>query len=165
LGAKSKKVENYRDLRPRERVWLEKYLECWNAAEAAREAGYKWPDRTGWRKKQELEPLIQAEIERRAMAADEVMTRLAERARFDVSPYLVTAEDGQIAVDLDRLIADGYGRHIKGVTHTRYGDRVLFYDGQEVLILMTKLMGLDKSAADDRPIRIIVERDRDYGRA
>jgi hypothetical protein len=29
---------------------------------------------------------------------------------------------------------------------------------------MTKLMGLDKSVADDRPIRVIVERVRDYGR-
>lgn len=125
----------------KQKKWLAEYLRCWNATEAARRAGYKWPNKTGPANLARFAAEIRRALDEAAMTADEALGRLAERARFDVSPYL-TAESSEIRLDLAQLIADGHGRHIKTIKPTRYGDAVEFYDGQECLILMAKHHGL-----------------------
>lgn len=147
----------------KERAWLAEFLRCFDATAAARAVGYKWPDKQGWQKKQKFQEEIAAEIAKRSMAAGEALTRLAERARLDISPYISRDEDGRIIVDLDRLIADGHGRHIKGIIHTPYGDRVTFHDQQEALLTITKLLGLDKLPADKEPLEIIIKRVKGEG--
>lgn len=131
----------------KQRKWLAEYLRCWNATEAARRAGYKWPNKSGPANLTKFRAQIRERLDEAAMSADETLARLAERARFDLSPYLVTDEAG-IRLDLVRLIADGHGRHVKSIKPTRYGDQVEFYDGQECLVLMAKHHGLLSDRVD-----------------
>lgn len=150
---------------PKEQAWIESYLQHFNATQAARDAGYKWPEKIGWRKKEKFADLITAELEARAMTTDEALRRLAERATFDVSPYLRWDSAGHVRVDLEALIAAGHGRHIKGIVHGRHGDRILFHDSQDALFLLARVLGLESAAEGDKTIRIVVERDPEYGRA
>lgn len=131
----------------KQRKWLAEYLKCWNATEAARRAGYKWPNKIGPANLAKLAPQIRERLDEAAMTADEALARLAERARFDVSPY-ISLTDGRLVLDLARLVDDGHGRHVKSIKATAHGDIVEFYDGQECLILMAKHHGLLSDKAE-----------------
>ena len=124
----------------KQRVFVEEYLKCWNATEAARRAGYKHPNKQGPRLMVNVG--IRKEIERRlkekAITADEVIQRLAEQARADHSQYLT--DSGQL--DMKRLIADGKGHLIKSIKNTQWGRQVEFYDGQTALVHLGKHLGL-----------------------
>jgi phage terminase small subunit len=72
----------------KQRAFVEEYLQCWNAAEAARRAGYS--EKTARSSGSRLLglPYIQEEIQRRiaekAMSADEILLRLAKMGRGDI---------------------------------------------------------------------------------
>ena len=76
----------------KQRVFVEEYLQCWNAAEAARRAGYS--ERTARIQASKLltKPNIQEEISKRiaekAMSADEVLLRLGDMARGDIGEFM-----------------------------------------------------------------------------
>jgi phage terminase small subunit len=86
-----------RKLTLRQRKFVEEFLHCWNASEAARRAGYKSKANVIGSELLAI-PSIRAEIDariaERAMSADEVLDRLAQHARGDFSPFL--REDGSI---------------------------------------------------------------------
>jgi len=65
------------------RVFVEEYLECWNATEAARRAEYKHPNKYGpfLVKLGIVSDLIQRRLAEKAMTADEVLFRLTMMAR------------------------------------------------------------------------------------
>jgi phage terminase small subunit len=75
----------------KQRVFVEAYLQTWNATEAARRAGYKHPDVQGPRLLGNVG--IAAAIERRmremAMQTDEMLARLAEQARANAGDFVV----------------------------------------------------------------------------
>lgn len=123
----------------KERVWLEEYLKCFNAAEAARRADYKWPNRIGTRKLAKFADEIEARIAEKAMSADEVLLRLAEIARAEFTDY-VNAEG---EVNLNALKADGKMHLIKG-THWDRNDHLVikFCDQEHALELIGKHHGL-----------------------
>lgn len=122
------------------KVFIEEYLKCWNGAEAARRAGYRFPRRQASYLLTILD--IADEIERRiaekAMSADEVLTRLAEIGRAEYSQYL--KNDG--TVNLAQLLAGGKGHLVKGIKETKYGKQVEFYDSQRALVDIGKHHGL-----------------------
>jgi phage terminase small subunit len=130
----------------KELVWLNEYLVCWNATEAARRAGYKWPNKVGPAKLEKFREEIQQRVSEKAMGADEVLVRLAEQARCEYADY-ITAEG---TVDLERLKADGKMHLVKGIKETRAGKVVEFYDGQTALMHLGKHHGLfvDKLGLD-----------------
>jgi phage terminase small subunit len=137
-------------------VFIEEYLKCWNATEAARRVGYKYPRRQGSRLLSFVD--IQAEIERRitekAMGADEVLLRLAEQARCEYSDYI----DSDGAVDLGRLKADGKMHLVKGIRETRHGQIVEFHDGQTALVHLGRHHGLFVDRSESKQVSdIIVE--------
>lgn len=76
----------------KQRVFVEEYLQCWNAAEAARRAGYS--ERTAYSigprllKKVEVSEAIQKRIAEKAMSADEVLLRLGDMARGDIGEFM-----------------------------------------------------------------------------
>ena len=76
----------------KQRVFVEEYLQCWNATEAALRAGYS--ERTARTQGSRLltNVDISEEIEKRlkekAMSADEVLTRLGDMARGDVGDFM-----------------------------------------------------------------------------
>lgn len=122
------------------RVFIEAYLACWNATEAARRAGYAHPDSQGSRLLGivSVREAVEARIAELEMGADEVLTRLAQQARGEHTAYIEA--DG--SVDLEKMIADGKAHLIKGTRPTRNGLVVEFYDGQAALALLGKAHGL-----------------------
>jgi len=130
-------------LTAKRQAFIAEYLKCWNATEAARRAGYRYPNKQG----PALVNLgivaeaIKARLAEKAMTADEVLARLAEQARAEHMNYL--QPDGEI--DLARLLADGKGHLVKGTKWDKSGNLVVeFYDGQRALELLGKHLGLFK---------------------
>ena len=124
-------------LTKKRRVFVEEYLRCFNATEAARRAGYKYPNKLGPRlvKVGVVADLIQQRIQEKAMAADEVLLRLGEQARAEHAEYI--RADG--SVDLERLLKDGKGHLVKGTKWDRQGNLVVdFYDAQSALVHIGK---------------------------
>ena len=83
----------------KQRVFIEEYLTCWDAAKAARRAGYS-PKTARFIGCENLtKPNVKAAIEQRikekAMSADEVILRLAEHARHDIGDLM--NDEGVIA--------------------------------------------------------------------
>jgi len=122
-------------MRARWVAMAEEYLRCWNQTKAAIATGYP-PGRA--RKsasrvfaRPEVQAYIAERIAERAMTADEVLARLAEQARAEYAPYLLSSG----TVDLERMLADGRGHLIKGIKWDRGGNRIVeFHDAQAALV-------------------------------
>lgn len=94
---------------PKQRKFVTEYLQCWNASEAARRAGY-----TG--KANVVGPRllanvsISAEIQRKvdelAMSADEALIRLGNQARGSLEHFVSIGDEGQFRIDLNNPNAD-----------------------------------------------------------
>lgn len=84
--------ESLRKLSHKQRVFIDEYLKCWNATEAARRAGYseKTARQIGQQNLSKLD--IKAEIDARLteihMSADEALDLLAQHARGDVAEFM-----------------------------------------------------------------------------
>jgi phage terminase small subunit len=73
-----------------QKVWLEYYFICnMNATEAARRAGYAYPNKSGPEnlQKPHIQELIEARIKELAMSANETLYRLATHARGNVGDF------------------------------------------------------------------------------
>ncbi len=72
------------------RVFIEEYLKCWNASEAARRAGYKKPGQQGHSllKIVEIQEVIQTRINEIVMETDEIQKRYSDIARGDISDFM-----------------------------------------------------------------------------
>jgi phage terminase small subunit len=125
-------------LRKKQRVFVEQYVLCWNATEAARRAGYSLRTARSIGSENLSKPDIQAYIEQLIselqMGPDEVKLRLAEQARGAAGLYIQPTGD----FDFARLIEDGKQHLIKSVSITETKDggskKVEFYDAQAALV-------------------------------
>jgi hypothetical protein len=126
-----------------ERRYLINYLSGMTQVESAADAGYKHPEKQGWRLAHSLK--IRAAIDEILTAQEmpklKVIARLSQHAEAAYAPYL-KVERGRVSVDLDALIADGLGHLIKGIKETRWGQVVEFYDAQTALVQMGRYHGL-----------------------
>lgn len=126
----------------KQRAFVEEYLACWNATEAARSAGYSERTARAIGCENLTKPDIIAEIDRRvsekAMTANEVLLRLAEQARGEYAQYI----DEFGMVDIKRMKADGRAHLIKKVSLTRHSRTVEFHDAQSALFLLAKSTGV-----------------------
>lgn len=134
-------------LTDKQKVFIEAYLGCWNATEAARRAGYEGNDNTlgsvGWENLQK--PAIADRIKKRlaesAMSADEVLARLAGQARADIADYVVVdLVTGEPKVDLRTV--RGKTHLIKSIQQTAHGVKVELYDAQAALEKIGRAHGL-----------------------
>lgn len=81
----------------KQRVFIEEYLQCWNATEAARRAGYS--KRTAYSQGQrllknvEVSAAIETRLSEKHMSADEALTILAEQGRAKLSDYFKLVEE------------------------------------------------------------------------
>jgi phage terminase small subunit len=130
-------------LTDKQRVFIEEYLKCWNASEAARRAGYseKTAPFIGAEnlKKPQIAEAIKKRISEVAMSADEVLLRLAEQARAEQSRFWKCDFGEKVYVDMNALIEAGYAHLIKSFTRdalTGKITKVEFYDSQAALKLM-----------------------------
>lgn len=133
----------------RQRLFVQHYLTCWNAAEAARRAGYspRGAEVAGSRLLSDVN--VAAQIEQRVadltMGAEEALTRLGEQARAAYADYI--REDG--TVDLAGMKRDGKMHLVKGVKYTRAKQPVVeFYDGQAALFKVLQVHGLPVERAE-----------------
>lgn len=103
----------------KQQQFINEYLIGFNATQAAIAAGYKEHSAysIGWEnlRKPEIAEAIKRRLSETAMTADEVLMRLAEYARGDMSDFLTDTGD----VDLSSAIANGKARLLKKVTQKR----------------------------------------------
>jgi phage terminase small subunit len=142
----------------KQRVFVDEYLKCWNATEAARRAGYAHAHVQGPRllSNVSVAPIVKARISEKAMSADEVLTRLGEHARGDMGDFLDISSMAH-QVDLAKAKELGLTRLIKKVnqrttttlskdgveTETNYIE-IELYDAQAALVHLGKHHGLFK---------------------
>lgn len=140
-----------RRLTNRMRAFVEAYLQCWNASEAARRAGYRTrPNVAGPRLlvNDSIQTLIEERLAEASLQTDEILARLSEQARAEYAAYL--GADGKF--DLARMLADGKGRLIKRLQVRKDGRLCIeFHDAQAALIQLARHYGLfvDKVALTD----------------
>lgn len=122
----------------RQRVFIEEYLTCWNATEAARRAGFADPNAQGGRLllNISIKEAIYARMREKTMEADEVLRRLDQQAKLNASDFFV--DDGV----LDWGKVKEYGYLIKKIYQTKYGWALEFYDAQRALELIGKHKGM-----------------------
>lgn len=128
-----------------QRLWFEHYLVHGNATQAAREAGYKHPGKSGprLRKNPKLQAAIEDAIRDPVMTREETLRRLSSQARAEYNDYYTAAGE----IRLRELLDDGLGhlirkiRKIPVIVNGEYVDdrlEVEFYDAQSALIHVGK---------------------------
>ena len=139
-------------LTTKRRIFIEEYLKCWNATEAAKVAGYSHPGREGWRLLHgycpEVEEAIKQRLSEKAMSADEVLMRLGDQARGTIEDFLIVDEEGW-KIDLQKaMLAEKLGL-IKSLWIDSNGNpRLELHDQQRALELLAKYHGLFSDATN-----------------
>ncbi len=125
-------------LTQRQQVFVERYLICWNASEAARQAGYTAkPNMAGPRlmAKDSIKARIAERMKELAMEADEVVKRLSDIARGDIGNYLEITRLGS-RIDLHKAQEAGLTHLIQKVKdRTTISSR----DGEDIEIHETEI--------------------------
>lgn len=142
---------------PKQQAFIEEYLKCWNASEAARRVGYNGRANTiGPRLLSNV--VIQAAIQERlhdmTMQADEVLVRLSEQARGLHGQYI--NEQGE--VDIKKIVEDKKQYLIKGIKETKWGKEIEFFDTQAALVHIGRHYGLFTDNIDIHDWRTELER-------
>ena len=146
-------------LTAQQRRFVAAYLDCLNASEAARRAGYKTKANVQGARLlayASIQAAVAAGTARYAMPASEVLARLAAIARGSLADVLrlpapTTREDGTTytvgsdwALDLVKARETGAIHLIKKLKTTKYGDEVELHDVVDALTLIGKQHGLFK---------------------
>lgn len=131
-------------LSDKQRAFVQEYLQCFNATEAARRAGYssEWAGTNAGKllKNTNIASAVSDALQEKVMSADEALLRMSEIARGAYSDYIVTDKDGP-GVDIERMVKDGKAHLIKSITPTQYGTKIEFCDTQAALGTILKHHG------------------------
>jgi phage terminase small subunit len=110
--------EEPKKLTRKQRVFIDEYLKCWNAAESARRAGYseKTAYSVGWEnlRKPEISEAIKSRLDEVHMSADEVLKLLADMARGDMGDFIDASGVG-FCLDLRDAKEQGRTKLIKKI--------------------------------------------------
>ena len=131
-------------LTPKQRFFVECYLQSWNARESAEKAGYGSPEKTGTRltHNPEVAALINERLKELGASADEVIVRLTNQARAKLGDFLTIDKDGKAALNMQRILEDS--DVVKKISYTRHGTPVLeLYDKQRALEILGRYARLD----------------------
>ncbi|HZU86872.1 MAG TPA: terminase small subunit [Anaerolineaceae bacterium] len=88
-------MANPRPLTRRQRLFVEEYLTCWNASEAARRSGYTGKaDVIGARLLGvvSIKSLVDQRLKEKTMQANEVLERLSEQAQANIGDFVTISE-------------------------------------------------------------------------
>lgn len=116
-----------------------------NATKAAEAAGYTEPGKAGYRlsKNVEIQAEIAARTASRAMTADEVLQRLADRARVSIAEFYDVDDDGNLVLNLRRARDSGKLDLIDNIDYDRRGNPILkLPDRAEALTLIGRNLQL-----------------------
>jgi phage terminase small subunit len=155
-------------LNRRQSVFVEQYLQSWNASDAARKAGYKGKAGVvGPRLLADvrIKATVDARLAELKMSADEVLKRLGDQARSDMADFVGTRMDSvtkkrAVVIDLAKARRKGKLHLVKSLSETKDGLKVELYSAQEALALLGKTHRLfvDKqeiSGPEGKPIEVI----------
>ncbi len=139
-------------LTAKRRIFIDAYLKCWNATEAARQAGYTYPDRQGPRLLGfvGVREIIAERLAANALDADEVLSRLGEQGRGGWSEYIrIRPDTHEPWLDIDQMREDGKLHLIKGFTVSDKGSvKIDGYDSQSALVHIGKHLGMFKTQVE-----------------
>jgi phage terminase small subunit len=122
-------------LSAKRKAFVEEYLKDFNATAAAERAGYKNPNKMGPRlvKVGLVADSIQQRLTEKTMSADEVLTRLSEMARADISDFV----NNFGGIDWDEVRARGY--LVKRVRHNKgKNSEIELHDAKDALVWIGK---------------------------
>lgn len=127
-------------------MFIEHYLQCWNATEAARLAQYAHPNKQGPRLLVNvgIKAAIEARINEFKMSADEVLVRLTRMARSNIADF-AHIENGQDLAELGSAgqVIKKFKRKIIGPIGGEHDEIELeLYDAQAALVHLGKHHGL-----------------------
>ena len=132
-------------LTDKQRVFVEQYLICWNASEAARLAGYSEKSARSIGSENLTKPNIQELIEQRiatmALSADEVLARLSDLANADMSDFISLSEQG-FKIDLKKARDLGRTHLIRKIRQDQNGIQIELHDAKDALIQLGRHHGL-----------------------
>ncbi len=144
-------------LEHREKIFVLKYLRCYREDDAAREAGYKEGMGARLLIRKGVRAALKAFLAGRVMGVTEMLARLSEHARADMTDVLTDIplldEEGKQVVDRDgekvfttvidpmKAVRNGKGYLLKTVQQTKDGIKVQMVDSQFALDLLMKASG------------------------
>lgn len=138
----------------KQQKWLEEYLACWNATEAARRAGFKHPNVQGPRLlvQVSISEAIKQRLKDVQMGADEALARLAQIARGDLGDFVGKNENELV----EHLQSHLLKRHGRKVITTKDGTEIHeveieLYDAQAALVQILRQHQL----AEGKPTDIV----------
>ena len=107
----------------KQRLFVENYLQSWNASDAARRAGYspKTAYIIGFEnlRKPKIKAFIDKRLDESAMSASEVLKRLGDQARASLLPFIDITKDGFVYFDFSHPDAKNYMHLIKKIKSKR----------------------------------------------
>lgn len=145
----------------KQRAWFDFYFTDahYNATQAARLAGFKWPNKYGPELKKKFQAAIDERLDRLTLTANEVLTLLAEHATADMQHFIeVDPDDGRIfKLDLNKAKELGITHLIKKIKYTDNGPEIVLVDSQAALKELAKAQSVyEESSTDDRPFVVKV---------
>lgn len=138
-------------------VFIDEYLKCWNATQAAIRAGY--PEKSARTvgsenlAKPDISAAIQKRLDENAMSANEVLQRLADHGRGTLADFVSVNESGW-SVDLDKAQQAEKLHLLKKITRTEKTFKskgneettvvtsIELHDVQNALTLLGKNLGI-----------------------
>lgn len=142
-------------LTAKQALFVEHYLDCLNATEAARRAGYAEPRQQGSRllTNVNVAAAVSAGLATKAMPVDEVLARLSAIGRADIRDLFAFAEKdvvneaGEVVVSEGSMTGLNLHRNaplylIKSITPTRYGTKIELHDQKSALDTLARAHGI-----------------------
>jgi len=103
-------------LNTKQTIFVEQYLQCWNATEAARRAGYseKYLNTNASKllRNTTISKRIDARIAELKMSTDEILLRLADQARGDIGEFAKITNSQDLAEHPRSRIVKKYKRRV-----------------------------------------------------
>lgn len=137
-------VKSVPELTDKQRLFVEAYLICWNATEAARKAGYSAKAARQQGAENLSKPYIRAFIDARlkevCMSADEVLARLTQQASANINDFVYFGSNGHIR-GLKKKALRERGHLVKKITSSEGKTESIgieLYDAQAALALIGK---------------------------
>ncbi len=137
-------------LSDKQQAFINEYLQCWNASEAARRAGYNGKSNVVGPRllaNVSIKAAIRERLDALTMSADEVLVRLTEIARGNMAHFI---NPHSLTVDLVEAQKNGKLHLIKKVKYVTRTDNdsqtetieFELYDAQSALVQLGKMHGL-----------------------
>lgn len=151
----------------KQRLFVEAYLgpAGGNATDAARRAGYAWPDRAGPRLvgKSSVRAAIDARLDEAALSTSEILARLSECATASVEHFIAIDENAQgdaaYRLDLNKAKRRHKLHLIKKIKPTQHGIGIELHDPIAALDKLGRYRGLwdSKGQGDDETVATFVK--------